>query len=91
MIMQPLTANPDGMALALRVKAMNVFKFGTADEDPRCKAYLFYGRGDHPDGKTIYTEWDGQKVPLKYEPNAPEGIYGCLRWFVGEDRRSSYG
>ena len=25
-----------------------------------------------PDGKTIYTEWDGQKVPLKYEPNAPK-------------------
>ena len=54
------------------VKAMNVFKFGTADEDPRCKLTYFTGEVTGPDGKTIYTEWDGQKVPLKYEPNAPK-------------------
>ena len=40
------------------VKAMNVFKFGTADEDPRCKLTYFTGEVTGPDGKTIYTEWD---------------------------------
>ena len=54
------------------VKAMQIFKFGTPEEDPRCQLTYFTGEVVGPDGKTIYTDWDGQKVPLKYEPLAPK-------------------
>lgn len=35
------------------VKAMNVFKFGTADEDPRCKLTYFTGEVTGPDERSI--------------------------------------
>lgn len=54
------------------VEAMNVFKFGTPDEDPRCELTYFTSTVTGPDGKLVYTEWDGQKIPLRYEPMKPK-------------------
>lgn len=54
------------------VEAMNVFKFGTPDEDPRCELTYFTNTVTGPDGKLVYTEWDGQKIPLRYEPMKPK-------------------
>lgn len=54
------------------VAAMNVFKFGTPDQDPRCDLTYFTGTVTGPDGKLIYTEWDGKKLPLQYEPMKPK-------------------
>lgn len=52
------------------VRAMKVFRFGTPEEDPRCSLTFFTGEVTGPDGKTVYTEWNGKKLPLKYEPLA---------------------
>ncbi len=54
------------------VRTMKVFKYGTPEEDPRCQLSFFTGEVTGPDGKLVYTEWDGKKVPLKYEPMAPK-------------------
>lgn len=54
------------------VEAMNIFKFGTPDEDPRCELTYFTNTVTGPDGKLVYTEWDGQKIPLRYEPMKPK-------------------
>lgn len=54
------------------IAAMNVFKFGTPDQDPRCELTYFTGTVTGPDGKLVYTEWDGKKVPLQYEPMKPK-------------------
>ena len=52
------------------VRAMKVFKFGTPEEDPRCRLTYFTGEVNGPDGKQIYTEWNGKRVPLEYLPTA---------------------
>lgn len=64
------------------IKAMNVFKFGTPEEDPRCQLTYFTGTVNGPDGKMIYTEWDGKRIPLEYTPmkakiymEAGDGLY----------------
>lgn len=52
------------------VRAMKTFKFGTPEEDPRCKLTYFTGEVTGPDGKLVYTEWNGKRISLKYEPLA---------------------
>lgn len=52
------------------VRAMKIFGFGTPEEDPRCRLTYFTSEITGPDGKTVNTEWNGKRVPLKYEPLA---------------------
>ena len=55
------------------VKAMNVFKFGTADdEDPRCKLTYFTGEVTGRTERRSIRNGTDRRVPLKYEPNAPK-------------------
>lgn len=52
------------------LRAMKVFGYGTEGEDPRCRLTFFTGEAEGPDGARISTEWNGQQIPLKYEPLA---------------------
>lgn len=52
------------------IRAMKIFGLGTPEEDPRCRLTYFTGEVFGPDGKAIYTEWNGKRIPLKYEPMA---------------------